>query len=62
MLLRAPSPLLSFLYDEGSDMRWLSSFNKRREDFPDLKSYNDYLEEVEDISRAILAIFSFNVI
>lgn len=25
-------------------------FNKRREDFPDLHSYNDYLEEVEDIS------------
>ena len=26
-------------------------FNKRRENFPDLKSYNDYLEEVEDISQ-----------
>ncbi|THH13611.1 hypothetical protein EW146_g6635 [Bondarzewia mesenterica] len=25
-------------------------FNKRREDFPDLRSYNDYLEEVEDIT------------
>jgi CDK-activating kinase assembly factor MAT1 len=25
-------------------------FNKRRDDFPDLRSYNDYLEEVEDIS------------
>ena len=25
-------------------------FNKRREDFLDLRSYNDYLEEVEDIS------------
>lgn len=24
-------------------------FNKRREDFPDLRSYNDYLEMVEDI-------------
>jgi hypothetical protein len=27
------------------------SFNKRREDFVDLKSYNDYLEEVEEISK-----------
>ena len=26
-------------------------FNKRREDFPDLRSYNDYLQEVEDISK-----------
>lgn len=29
-------------------------FNKRREDFPDLRSYNDYLEEVEDISTYII--------
>jgi CDK-activating kinase assembly factor MAT1 len=28
-------------------------FNKRREDFPDLRSYNDYLQEVEDISKCI---------
>ena len=27
-------------------------FNKRREDFPDLRSYNDYLQEVEDISKS----------
>ena len=26
-------------------------FNKRREDFPDLRAYNDYLEMVEDISE-----------
>jgi CDK-activating kinase assembly factor MAT1 len=26
-------------------------FNKRREDFLDLRQYNDYLEEVEDISE-----------
>ncbi|KAH9997517.1 CDK-activating kinase assembly factor MAT1-domain-containing protein [Russula vinacea] len=26
-------------------------FNKRREDFPDLRSYDDYLQEVEDITR-----------
>jgi CDK-activating kinase assembly factor MAT1 len=25
-------------------------FNKRREDFPDLRSYNDYLQEVEDMT------------
>ncbi|KAI9466005.1 CDK-activating kinase assembly factor [Lactarius psammicola] len=25
-------------------------FNKRREDFPDLRSYNDYLQEVEDLT------------
>ncbi|KAI0282179.1 CDK-activating kinase assembly factor MAT1-domain-containing protein [Russula aff. rugulosa BPL654] len=29
-------------------------FNKRREDFPDLRSYNDYLQEVEDISKSHL--------
>jgi CDK-activating kinase assembly factor MAT1 len=31
-------------------------FNKRREDFPDLRSYNDYLQEVEDISKSHLII------
>ncbi|TFY64182.1 hypothetical protein EVJ58_g2774 [Rhodofomes roseus] len=30
--------------------RMAKEFNKRREDFPDLHSYNDYLEEVEDIA------------
>ncbi|PCH38290.1 CDK-activating kinase assembly factor [Wolfiporia cocos MD-104 SS10] len=30
--------------------RIAKEFNKRREDFPDLRSYNDYLEEVEDIT------------
>ncbi|KAH0830378.1 CDK-activating kinase assembly factor MAT1-domain-containing protein [Lanmaoa asiatica] len=30
--------------------RVAKDFNKRREDFPDLRSYNDYLEEVEDIT------------
>jgi hypothetical protein len=29
------------------------SFNKRRENFKSLREYNDYLEEVEDISRRI---------
>lgn len=33
-------------------------FNKRREDFPDLRQYNDYLEEVEDIGVSIHKIFS----
>ncbi|KAH8108149.1 CDK-activating kinase assembly factor [Cristinia sonorae] len=30
--------------------RLAKNFNKRREDFPDLRSYNDYLEDVEDIA------------
>ncbi|GBE82375.1 RNA polymerase II transcription factor B subunit 3 [Sparassis crispa] len=30
--------------------RIAKEFNKRREDFPDVRSYNDYLEEVEDIA------------
>lgn len=30
--------------------RMAKEFNKRREDFPDTRSYNDYLEEVEDIT------------
>ncbi|EED79038.1 predicted protein [Postia placenta Mad-698-R] len=30
--------------------RIAKEFNKRKEDFPDLRSYNDYLEEVEDIT------------
>jgi len=30
--------------------RMAKEFNKRREDFVDLRSYNDYLEEVEDIT------------
>lgn len=34
----------------------LHSFNKRREDFVDLRAYNDYLEEVEDISESYLSV------
>ncbi len=30
-------------------------FNKRREDFDDLRSFNDYLEEVEDIGESSLS-------
>uniref|UniRef100_A0A803MFG5 MAT1 centre domain-containing protein n=2 Tax=Chenopodium quinoa TaxID=63459 RepID=A0A803MFG5_CHEQI len=30
--------------------RIISIFNKREEDFPSLKEYNDYLEEVEDMT------------
>ncbi|KAI9569044.1 CDK-activating kinase assembly factor [Boletus coccyginus] len=30
--------------------RIAKDFNKRRDDFPDLRLYNDYLEEVEDIT------------
>ena len=35
---------------------FLSRFNKRKEDFADLRSYNDYLEEVEDISMFLLSL------
>lgn len=31
--------------------RMAKEFNKRKDDFMDLRSYNDYLEEVEDISK-----------
>ncbi|KAG6819607.1 hypothetical protein H0H93_010331 [Arthromyces matolae] len=37
--------------------RIAKEFNKRREDFGDLRSYNDYLEEVEDINKS-----AFNLI
>ncbi|TFY73082.1 hypothetical protein EWM64_g10930, partial [Hericium alpestre] len=30
--------------------RIAKEFNKRRDDFADLRSYNDYLEEIEDIT------------
>lgn len=39
-----------------------SRFNKRREDFLDLRSYNDYLEEVEDISTYFQIILNYRVI
>ncbi|KAK4391235.1 hypothetical protein Sango_2186800 [Sesamum angolense] len=29
---------------------WLNRYNKREEDFPSLREYNDYLEEVEDMN------------
>jgi CDK-activating kinase assembly factor MAT1 len=41
-----PSSRLTFAYG--------IRFNKRREDFPDLRSYNDYLQEVEDLSKSHL--------
>ena len=34
------------------------SFNKRQEDFPSLKEYNDYLEEVEKIGNLLDALTS----
>uniref|UniRef100_A0A8R7QZH2 MAT1 centre domain-containing protein n=1 Tax=Triticum urartu TaxID=4572 RepID=A0A8R7QZH2_TRIUA len=34
--------------------RMSSIFNKTREHFPSLKDYNDYLEEVEDMSELSL--------
>lgn len=39
--------------NSNTDSEALLSFNKRPEDFIDLRSYNDYLEEVEDISRSL---------
>lgn len=35
----------------GLSLMSSNRFNKRREDFPDLRQYNDYLEEVEDIGE-----------
>lgn len=35
---------------------YIDRFNKRREDFSDLRSYNDYLEEVEDIGAFVCLI------
>ena len=32
-------------------------FNKREEDFPSLREYNDYLEEVEDMSTFLFLLF-----
>ena len=33
-------------------------FNKRAEDFPDLAEWNNYLESVEEITFALISIFS----
>ena len=43
-----------FGFIPSSELTFVSGtrFNKRREDFPDLRSYNDYLQEVEDISKS----------
>lgn len=41
----------SLVWNEGSELIVRThSFNKRQEDFKDLKSYNDYLETFEDLS------------
>lgn len=34
-------------------------FNKREEDFPSLRDYNDYLEEVEDMSKYNISLAAF---
>lgn len=39
--------------NDGFIISLLWSFNKREEDFPSLKEYNDYLEEVEDMSKSV---------
>ena len=43
-----------FVFTPSSELTFASGirFNKRREDFPDLRSYNDYLQEVEDLSKS----------
>ncbi|KAH0467766.1 hypothetical protein IEQ34_002799 [Dendrobium chrysotoxum] len=40
----------SFVKEMTIRKRVSSIFNKREEDFPSLKEYNDYLEEVEDMT------------
>ena len=32
-------------------------FNKREDDFPSLREYNDYLEEVEDMSKYLKFVY-----
>jgi CDK-activating kinase assembly factor MAT1 len=39
-----------------------SRFNKRREDFTDLRAYNNYLEEVEDISVILLFFIRYTIL
>lgn len=40
----------SFAKEVAIRKRIITIFNKREEDFPSLKEYNDYLEEVEDMT------------
>ena len=35
------------------------SFNKREEDFKDLDSYNNYLEDYENISKSVISLIWF---
>ncbi|XP_050219199.1 uncharacterized protein LOC126669701 [Mercurialis annua] len=39
----------SYLKEMSARRRFASIFNKREDDFPSLKDYNNYLEEVEDM-------------
>lgn len=39
-----------YLMSEVSLVFLFYRFNKREDDFPSLREYNDYLEEVEDMS------------
>lgn len=43
-------------------MDLLSRFNKTREHFPTLKDYNDYLEEVEDMSELFSPVCKFVIL
>ncbi|KAK8945991.1 hypothetical protein KSP40_PGU003041 [Platanthera guangdongensis] len=45
-----PSGSNTFAKEMAVRKRISSIFNKREEDFPSLKHYNDYLEEVEDMT------------
>jgi len=38
-----------------------SSYNKRREDFPTLKEYDQYLEEVEEMSEWLSALVGWAI-
>ncbi|KAL2936470.1 CDK-activating kinase assembly factor MAT1 [Bienertia sinuspersici] len=45
-----PSSGSAFAKEVAIRKRIISIFNKREEDFSSLKEYNDYLEEVEDMT------------
>ena len=43
--------LLTLVMDSWLNQSSAARFNRREDDFSDLKAYNDYLEEVEEISE-----------
>jgi len=49
-----------YVADDNSKVEYLFyRFNKREEDFPSLREYNDYLEEVEDMSEFLCFFFQW---